>query len=87
VAFPRTRAFVRALDLRYSTLAAEVEEDVSDYRTLTPEQNDAVVSGLSRSAMEVLRSRDDFKQAMTERDPPASDYESLIRRLMKRPRK
>jgi len=87
VQLPRTRAFVRALDARYSTLAAEVEEDIADYRALTPEQDDAVVRGLSRSAMEILRGRSDFPQAMAEQEPPAPDYEALMRRLISRRRR
>lgn len=78
---PRTRAFVRALDARFATLASEVEEDVADYRGLTPEQNDAVVSSLARSALEILRARADFAEAMAEQEPPAADYDSLMRRL------
>jgi hypothetical protein len=78
---------VRALDARYSTLAAEVEEDVADYRNLTPEQNDAVVSALSRSAMAILRGRADFRQAIAEQEPQAPDYETLMRRLMAKRRR
>jgi hypothetical protein len=83
-AHPRTRQFVKKLDARYASLAAEVEEDVADYRQLTPDENDAVVSGLARSAMEILRSRPDFAEAMAETDPPAPDYEALMRRLIGR---
>lgn len=81
---PRTREYVKRLDARYDSLAAEVEEDVRDYRGLTPEQNDAIVAALARSAMEILRSRPDFRVAIAETDPPAPDYESLMRRLMAR---
>jgi hypothetical protein len=48
---------VKALDARWPTRAAEIEEDVAEYRGLTPEENDAVVCGLARSAMEILRGR------------------------------
>jgi hypothetical protein len=72
------------LDERYGTLAAEVEEDVADYRHLTAAQDDVVVRAAARSAMQILRSRPDFAQAMIEVDPPASDFEALMLRLMAR---
>lgn len=84
---PRTREFVRRLDARYASRAAEVEEDVADYRHLTPEQDDAVVAGLARSAMAILRGRPDFADAMAESEPPAPDYPALMRRLMARRRR
>lgn len=81
---PRTREFVKKLNARYPSLADEVEDDIADYRGLSPEQNDAVVTGLARSAMEILRNRPDFRDAMTEVEPPAPDYEALMRRLIAR---
>jgi len=87
VALPKTRAFVKALDARYSSLAAELEEDVADYRNLTMAENDAVVTGLARSAMEILRGRPDFAEAMAEHEPPAPDYAALMQRLMARARR
>jgi hypothetical protein len=72
------------LDARYATLAQEVEDDVADYRHLTPEENDAVVLAAGRAALEILRSRPDFEAAMAEVDPPAPDFEALWKRLMAR---
>jgi hypothetical protein len=69
---------------RFSSLADEVEEDVADYRRLTPEDDDVVVSGLARSAMEILRNRVDFEEAMAEEEPPAPDYDALMQRLIAR---
>jgi hypothetical protein len=74
------------LEARYGTLAAEVEEDVADYRHLTPEQDDVVVRLAARAAMQILRGRPDFAEAMAEIDPPAPDFEALRLRLMARRR-
>lgn len=82
----RTLRYVKMLDDRFRTLADEVEEDIADYRHLTPAQNDTVVSSVARSAMQILRSRPDFAEAMAEEDPPAPDLEALMRRLMARRR-
>jgi hypothetical protein len=81
---PRTRAYVTALGARWPSRAAEIEEDVSDYRGLSPEQNDAVVAGLARSTLEILRGRPDFAEAMQEQEPPAPDYDAIIGRLKRK---
>jgi hypothetical protein len=75
---------VKALDARWPTRAAEIEEDVADYRGLTPEENDAVVCGLARSAIEILRGRPDLAEAMAEREPPAADYDAIMARLRRK---
>ena len=72
---------MKALVARWPTRAAAIEEDVAEYRNLTAEENDAVVCGLARSAMEILRGRPDFAEAMEEREPPAPDYDAIMRRL------
>lgn len=80
----RTQVFLERLGRRYPSAAAAIEEDVAEYRRLTPAENDAVVAGLARSAMEILRGRADFAEAMAEEEPPAPDYPALMRRLMNR---
>jgi hypothetical protein len=84
VSYPRTRAYVKALAARWPTRASEIEDDVAEYRGLTPEENDAVVSGLARSAIEILRGRPDFAEAMAEQELPAPDYDTIMARLRRK---
>ena len=57
---------------------------MSEYRGLSPEENDAVVAGLSRSTLEILRGRPDFADAMEEQEPRAPDYDAIIARLRRK---
>jgi hypothetical protein len=75
---------VASLAARWPTRAAEIEDDVVEYRGLSPEENDAVITGLSRSTLEILRGRPDFAEAMEEQEPPASDYDAIIARLKRK---
>ena len=75
---------MKALEARWPTRAAEIEEDVAEYRGLTPQENDAVVSGLARSAIEILRGRADLAEAMEEQEPPAPDYDAIMARLRRK---
>lgn len=75
---------MNALAARWPTRAAEIEEDVADYRGLSAEENDAVVSGLARSTIAILRGRPDFAEAMEEQEPPAPDYGAIVARLRRK---
>lgn len=72
---------MQGLAARYASLADELEEEVSEYRLLTAEQNDKVVAGLARSAIAILRERPDFVIVMEEQESPAPDYQALMQRL------
>jgi hypothetical protein len=75
---------VKKLSARWPTRAAEIEEDIAEYRGLTPEANDAIVSGLARSTIEILRGRSDLAEAMEEQEPPAPDYDAIMARLRRK---
>lgn len=80
----RTRQYVARLDAQRATLVDELADEVAQVRGLSMVERGEWVASVCRSAWAILRSRPDGAEIARHRDPPASDYEEIWRRLATR---
>jgi hypothetical protein len=82
----RVRRYVAQLDRRRATLASALEDEVAPVRELSLAERGVWVASVCRSAWAILRARQDGRDVVERREPPAADFEAVWQQLMARRR-